>query len=191
MALEKFGFTWKVEAKKVDATRVELRVGRIIHNQQQGINDLVSIADVGFGVSQTLPVIVALLTAAPEQIVYIEQPEIHLHPKAQYKMAELLADAANLGVKVVIETHSSLLLRGVQTLVTQGQLAPERVKLHWFTRDNNGATVVDRAKLDENGAFGEEWPEDFGEIERHAEQAYLDAVMYKQAQQGKINNLNV
>ncbi len=181
LALEKLGLTWKVEAKQVDATRVELRVGRL--TQRQGASDLVSIADVGFGVSQTLPVIVALLVAAPGQIVYIEQPEIHLHPKAQYKMAELLADAANRGVKLVIETHSSLLLRGVQTLVTQGYLAPNLVKLHWFTRDNEGATVVNAADLDENGAFGEEWPEDFGEVELHAEQAYLDAVMYKQAQQ--------
>ena len=120
----------------------------------------------------------ALLVATPGQIVYIEQPEIHLHPKAQYKMAELLAEAANRGVKVVIETHSSLLLRGIQTFVTQGKLAPNRVKLHWFTRDNDGATVVNATDLDENGAFGEEWPEDFGGMELHAEPAYLDAVMH-------------
>jgi len=160
-ALEKLGLTWKVEAKPVDANRVELRVGRLVDEQRE--SDLVSIADVGFGVSQTLPVIVALLVAKPGQIVYIEQPEIHLHPRAQIKMAELLADAANRGVKVVAETHSSLLLRGVQTLVTKGYLAPERVKLHWFTRDKNGATVVDIAELDENGAFGEEWQDVFGE----------------------------
>jgi len=180
-ALEKLGLTWKVEAKPVDANRVELRVGRLVDEQRE--SDFVSIADVGFGVSQTLPVIVALLVAKPGQIVYIEQPEIHLHPRAQFNMAELLADAANQGVKVVAETHSSLLLRGVQTLVTQGQLAPERVKLHWFSRDKDGATVVDTAVLDKNGAFGEEWPEDFGEVELSAEQAYLDAVMYKQVQQ--------
>ena len=180
-ALEKLGLTWKVEATPVDANSVELRVGRLVESPRE--SDLVSIADVGFGVSQTLPVIVALLVAKPGQIVYIEQPEIHLHPRAQIKMAELLADAANRGVKVVAETHSSLLLRSVQTLVTKGYLAPERVKLHWFTRDKNGATVVDTAELDENGAFGEEWPEDFGEVELYAEQAYLDAVMYKQAQQ--------
>ncbi|HEW98934.1 MAG: hypothetical protein DRR16_25520 [Candidatus Parabeggiatoa sp. nov. 3] len=180
-ALEKLGLTWKVEATPVDANSVELRVGRLVESPRE--SDLVSIADVGFGVSQTLPVIVALLVAKPGQIVYIEQPEIHLHPRAQIKMAELLADAANRGVKVVAETHSSLLLRSVQTLVTKGYLAPERVKLHWFTRDKNGATVVDTAELDDNGAFGEEWPEDFGEVELYAEQAYLDAVMYKQAQQ--------
>lgn len=187
LALEKLGLTWKVEAKQVDATRVELRVGRLTQrNYKQGATDLVNIADVGFGVSQTLPVIVALLAAAPGQIVYIEQPEIHLHPKAQYKMAELLAEAAIRGVKVVIETHSSLLLRGIQTLVTQGKLAPNRVKLHWFTRDNDGATVVNAADLDENGAFGEDWPEDFGEIELNAEQAYLDAVMHKQREPQNI-----
>jgi hypothetical protein len=120
--LEKLGLTWKVEAKSLDDTQVELRVGRLPHSQRGGAYDMVSIADVGFGVSQTLPVLVALLVAQPNQIVYIEQPEIHLHPIAQRHMAHVLADAAKRGVRVVVETHSSLLLREVQTLVAEGEM---------------------------------------------------------------------
>jgi hypothetical protein len=174
--LETLGLTWKVEARPLDDTRVELRVGRLPHSKRGGAHDLVSIADVGFGVSQTLPVLVALLAARPGQIVYLEQPEIHLHPRAQRQMAKVLADAANRGVLVVVETHSSLLLRGVQTLVAKSELTPSLVKLHWFHRESTtGATVVTSADLDETGAFGA-WPEDFDEVALDSEKSYLDAV---------------
>jgi len=175
-SLEILGLTWKVEAKPLDDTQVELRVGRLPHSVRGGARDLVSIADVGFGVSQTLPVIVALLAAVPGQIVYIEQPEIHLHPKAQKLMARLLSDAALRGVIVVVETHSSLLLRGIQTLVASDELPSSLVRLHWFTREEKtGATIVNSSGMDEQGAFGE-WPEDFDEVALEAESEYLDAV---------------
>jgi predicted ATPase len=135
----------------------------------------VSIADVGFGVSQTLPVLVALLVAKPGQLVYLEQPEIHLHPRAQFAMAQIVAGAAARGVRVVLETHSNLLLLGVQALVAEGKVSHELVKLHWFTRRPDGTTTVTSADLDETGAFGD-WPEDFGEVALQAESRYLDAV---------------
>ena len=100
--------------------------------------DLVSIADAGFGVSQILPVLVGLLTARSGQLVYVEQPELHLHPKAQQALAGVLAAAAQRGVRVVAETHSSLLLLAVQTLVVEGNSALPIVILHWFQRDAAG-----------------------------------------------------
>ena len=106
--LSTLGLSWKIEAKQVEDTQVELRVGRLAHSVQGGARDLVNIADVGFGVSQVLPVLVALLTAEPGQMVYLEQPEIHLHPRAQTALATALADAANRGVRVVAETHISV-----------------------------------------------------------------------------------
>ncbi|MBI5141707.1 MAG: AAA family ATPase [Nitrospirae bacterium] len=180
-ALETLGLTWKVEAKPVDDTQVELRVGRLPHSRRGGARDLVSIADVGFGVSQTLPILVALLTARAGQIVYLEQPEIHLHPKAQKQMAKLLAEAASRGVVVIVETHSSLLLRGIQTLVARGELSHDLVNLNWFTRkEGTGATVVDSSGMDEQGAFGQ-WPEDFDDVALEADSEYLDAVERRSA----------
>ena len=129
----------------------------------------------GFGLSQVLPVIVALLLARPEQIVYIEEPEIHLHPKAQFKLANILAEAAKRRVKVILETHSSLLLRGIQTLIAKDILSESLVKLHWFRRAINGATEVFSSDIDHNGAFGD-WPEDFDEVQLKSEMDYLDAV---------------
>ncbi|MBI2567847.1 MAG: AAA family ATPase [Candidatus Schekmanbacteria bacterium] len=174
--LMRLGLTWKVAAKSLDDTRVELRVGRLPRSSRGGAQDLVSIADVGFGVSQTLPVLVALLSALPGQIVYLEQPEIHLHPRAQRRLAHVLADAARRGVSVVVETHSALLLRGIQTLVVQEKVAPSTVKLHWFQRERTtGATEVTSADLDADGAFGG-WPEDFDDVALDAEREYLDAI---------------
>lgn len=180
-ALQKLGLTWKIEASRLDDTRVELRVGRLKQKTTGGARDLVSIADVGFGVSQCLPVLVALLTARPGQLVYIEEPEIHLHPRAQMALAQVLADAANRGVRVVIETHSSLLLLGVQALVAEGALPPELVALHWFSLTKDGATEVRSADLDAAGAFGD-WPEDFAEVALDAESRYLDATEKRLAQ---------
>lgn len=122
--------------------------------------ELVSIADVGLGVSQVLPILVALLKAIPGQTVFIEQPEIHLHPKAQGKFAEVVRDAANRGVKVVVETHSSNFLLAVQTLIAKGEVKNSQVALHWFCKDADGNTKVDTANIEEDGSFGE-WPEDF------------------------------
>ena len=174
MPWKSLGLTWKVAAEPVTHTQVQLKVGRLPHGKRGGAHDLVSIADVGFGVSQTLPVIVALLVAQPGQAVYLEQPEIHLHPRAQARMGKLLSEAAQRGVRVIVETHSSLLLRAIQTLVAKNDISPDLVKLHWFTRQEDGSTEVKSADLDEDGAFGD-WPEDFDETAIAAERDYLDA----------------
>jgi hypothetical protein len=169
--LRRLRLTGKVVARPIGDTQVELLVNRFL---QDIAEDMVSIADVGFGVSQTLPVVVALHTAKPGQLIYIEQPEIHLHPRAQFAMAEVLADAAIAGKRLVIETHSSLLLLGIQTLVAEKKLPPELVKLHWFTQSEDGATQITSADLDKTGAFGD-WPEDFADVELNSESRYLDA----------------
>jgi len=184
--LEKLGLTWKVQAKKQDETQVELKVGRLPHSRRGGAHDLVSIADVGFGVSQTLPVLVALLAAQPGQLVYIEQPEIHLHPRAQRALATMFAEAATRGVIVIVETHSALLLRGIQTLVARDELSPDLIKLHWFQRDDAGATTITSADLDNTGAFGD-WPGDFDEVELTSDNEYLSAAEAKLF--GKIESI--
>ncbi|MFI5459244.1 MAG: AAA family ATPase [Isosphaerales bacterium] len=173
--LRLLGLTWKIEAKRVADTQVEIQVGRMPRPKQGGARDLVSIADMGLGVSQTLPVVVALRVARPGELVYIEQPEIHLHPRAQVAMARLLVNAATRGVRVVAETHSSLILLAVQTLVAEGVIAPELVGLNWFIRNQKtGTTRIESAELDGAGRFGD-WPEEFDEVALKTESRYLSA----------------
>ena len=105
-----------------------------------------------------MPVLVALLVADEGQLVYIEQPELHLHPRAQYRLAQIMADAARRGVRLVAETHSALLLLHLRTLLAKGEIDPDLVRLHWFSRDpGDGTTSIHTADMDENGAFGD-WP---------------------------------
>lgn len=169
--LQRLDLAQVVIANRVSDVAIELLVG-IVKDDPQRLDNIV---DVGFGVSQVLPALVALHAADKGKLVYLEEPEIHLHPRAQTKLAQILADAAKRDVRVVAETHSSLLLRAIQTLVAKGELDPELVRLHWFTRDASGVTMVSSAKPDANGSFGD-WPEDFGDVALQSEQQYLDAV---------------
>lgn len=170
------GLTSRVGVLELDATQVEVRVGRL---RASGPDDLVNIADVGIGVSQVLPVVVALHAAEPGTIVYIEQPELHLHPRAQQALAKLLVAAAKRKVRVVVETHSDLLLLGIQTLVAEGEIDPEDVGLQWFHRDDEGVTRMERAELQPDGSFGE-WPEDFGDTRQEANLRFLEAYQKRQ-----------
>ncbi len=177
--LARLELTSNAVAQRLDATRVELRVSRIAGKTTT--KDLVNIADVGIGVSQVLPLLVALLAAEPGQIVYVEQPEIHLHPSAEVALSEILLDAARRGVLIVAETHSQRLLRGIQTAVASDPTLAPLVKLHWFSRGKDGATRVDSADLDEHGAFGD-WPEDLADVEMAIEERYLRAAMAQGAE---------
>ncbi|MBJ9691798.1 AAA family ATPase [Burkholderia cenocepacia] len=171
--LKVLGLASHISTERINDTRVEVRVSRY---KGAPDGDSVNLADVGFGVSQTLPVLVALLIATEKQYVYIEQPELHLHPRAQHKMASIIARAVSNGVKVIIETHSSILIRGIQTLVAKGKIPREKISLEWFNQDPvSGKSLVFTSKLDENGAFGE-WPADFDETSLMADSEYLDAV---------------
>jgi hypothetical protein len=178
--LRQLGLTWRVTTRAVDDTRVEVRVGRLPSASRGTARDTVNIADVGFGVSQTLPVLVALLAAARDQMVFVEQPELHLHPRAQVALADILIQAADQGVRLVIETHSSLLILALQAAIAEGSIAPDRVSLNWFTRDATGQTHVAEAQIGDDGSYGD-WPEDFGAIELDLQDRYMTLVERRHA----------
>ncbi len=164
----------KIEAKRLNDVELELKIAP--GNDLE--NNTISIADVGIGVSQIMPILVALIVAKPGQLVYLEQPEIHLHPRAQVALAEILAKAANRGVKLVVETHSALLLLAIQSLVAEEKLSTDKVKLYWFTKQPNGSTKISESELDETGAYGD-FPIDFGDVSLKLESRYLDAAEAK------------
>jgi hypothetical protein len=162
-----------VSQVRLNESELEIRIPR---TRNSADNDFVNMADVGLAVPTALPVLVALIQAVPGQLVYIEQPELHLHPRAQWRLGQLLANAANRGARLVIETHSSLLLRGILTEVAKDRITNDKVILHWFERDNEtGLSTVHSAKPDSAGRVGD-WPEDFGDVELGSDNDYLSAV---------------
>jgi predicted ATPase len=168
------GLTWKVHAQRVSDVALELKVGRLKKSVRGGAHDLVSLADVGLGVAQALPILVALRAARPGQLVYVEQPELHLHPNAQVALAGVLAEAVKRSARVVIETHSSLLLLAIQAAIAEKTLTPADVALHWFSRDSRGDSQVDTAVVSRDGSFGT-WPADFDDVTLKLQDRFLAA----------------
>lgn len=173
--LGELGLAVGISPFRLNESELEVRIPRTRNSAE---DDFVNISDVGLAVSTVLPVLVALIQADPGQLVYIEQPELHLHPKAQVLMAQLLVDSANRGVRLVIETHSSLLLQGILTCVANGAITPDKIALHWFKRNEDGVTSVTTAEVDAEGRFGD-WPADFDDVDLKASNDYLDAVETK------------
>jgi predicted ATPase len=119
-----------------------------------------NLRDVGVGVSQILPVIVAALHAQPGHIVMIEEPESHLHPLAQSILAELLTTISKeRGVQFIIETHSEHLFRRMQTLLAKQEIAPGQCAMY-FVEKENGEAKIRSLQADEMGRISN-WPEKF------------------------------
>lgn len=127
--------------------------------------------NVGFGLSYTLTVIVALLVGAlTKSVVLIENPEAHLHPKGQTEIAKLIARCIEAGAQVVIETHSDHLFDGVRLSVKVAPSLSEKVIAYWFTLDDDRLTQVEKIHILEGGRV-DNWPESmFDQFEINAAQ---------------------
>lgn len=107
--------------------------------------------NVGFGISYSLSIIVALLSADPGSIIIIENPEAHLHPKGQSKLAELIALAAKSGIQVFVETHSDHIFNGVRKAVAKNKIKKEEVKIHYFELDETNTSINTEVNLSDGG----------------------------------------
>lgn len=88
--------------------------------------------NIGFGVTYVLPIIVSMLKAKRNDLVILENPEAHLHPKAQRIIGEMMAEAAAWGVQVIVETHSDHVLNGIRIAVKNKKIDKDDVRLSFF-----------------------------------------------------------
>lgn len=120
-----------------------------LHVETGGLQS--NLADVGYGVSQVLPVVVESLITDTWQRIIIQQPEVHLHPKAQAALGSFFARIVSKERKsFVVETHSDYFLDRVRKEVAEGSLKPTDVQILYFER-SAGATNIYALSLDAMG----------------------------------------
>lgn len=152
---------WLKEMKLADGLAVRAlgnsaRYELMIKTQDEAAN----LKDVGVGVSQVLPVIVAALFAKPRHIVIVEEPESHLHPLAQSKLADLFARVSKeRGVQFIVETHSEHLFRHMQTLIAKQEIQTAQAAMYFVERKGKEAHLR-QLELDDFGSV-KNWPEFF------------------------------
>lgn len=126
----------------------------------------VKLTDVGFGVSQVLPALVQAFYAPPGSVVWMEQPEIHLHPLAQANLADAFISAVQASeggqprnTQLIVESHSEHFLTRLQRRVAEGVIQPEDVAIYYVKR-RGAAAELEPLQVD---LFGEisNWPDNF------------------------------
>ena len=120
----------------------------------------VRLTDVGFGVSQVLPVLILCYYAPEGSILILEQPEAHLHPKVQTELADVLIDVVkNRNVQIILESHSEYLLSRLQRRIAEKKIAAADTALY-FCQINDGTSEIEQLNVDEYGNI-RNWPQDF------------------------------
>nr|WP_231402516.1 DUF3696 domain-containing protein [Caenimonas aquaedulcis] len=115
-------------------------------------------ANVGFGLSYSISMIVALLCSTKKSLILLENPEAHLHPRGQSSLARLIVRASSLA-QVIVETHSDHVMNGIRVAVKRRELSADQVAFHYLVRD--GVTSrVQTPTLDSEGRLSF-WPEGF------------------------------
>ena len=127
----------------------------------------VTLADVGYGINQLLPIIVEGIASQPNTILCVEQPEIHLHPRLQARIADLMIDTiANEPGKRkqwIVETHSELLILRLQRRIREGKIKPEDISVLYVDPNDESteSSVIKVLRLGEDSYFKDPWPDGF------------------------------
>ena len=120
----------------------------------------VTLVDMGYGLGQFLPVLVLCYYAPEGSTLILEQPGIHLHPKVQSQLADLLIEVViKRNLQILVESHSEHLLNRLQRRVAEERITADQTALY-FCQNDDGVSNIDRLKMDEFGNITN-WPENF------------------------------
>jgi len=160
--LKRLGLLDSFTARKIAPNRKDYEV-RV---RTRGSSKDVDLTDVGFGISQVLPVVVESFYAPPHSTVIIEQPELHLHPRVQSELADLFIDAIHArengvdrDIQFIVESHSEHFLQRLQRRIAEKELNREHVALY-FCEPGSKGSILHELELNQFGDVAN-WPEDF------------------------------
>lgn len=164
LSLEEFVALWLKELGLIHSFEVETiaEEGDLyrVRVQRSPESAKVLITDVGFGVSQILPVLVLCYYVPKGSTILLEQPEIHLHPSVQSGLADVFIDVVkNRNVQVIFESHSEHLLRRLQRRLAEESLKPEQFALYFCDVSGTGSRLTE-LDVDLYGSI-KNWPKDF------------------------------
>ncbi len=155
---------WLKRMKLIDAFRIEPiapnRKDYEIRLRKNAGSAEVLLPDVGFGVSQILPVLVLCYYVREGSTLILEQPELHLHPAAQSELGDLLIEVVkDRKLQIIVESHSEHLLRRIQRRVAEGAFEAKDTALYFCEMDN-GESKATELQIGDDG-FIKNWPNDF------------------------------
>lgn len=137
-----------------------------IENMEQVKSDIMN---VGIGTSQVLPVLISVLLSEPNELLIFEQPELHLHPYSQSRLADMFVECCRQGRKVILETHSEYFLLRLRYHIVKDYFSKKSAAINFF--HNSGGTIVEFANI--SGLGNINYPKDF----RDETQELLDAIL--------------
>lgn len=144
--LKNLGIIYDIKPHKLSGGRFEIKVK--VRKQSKWE----SLADVGFGVSQFMPIIVADLQLSDESTLIMCQPEIHLHPSVQASLGDYLVKQVNEKKKqYIVETHSEYLLNRIRLLIVKGEIQPEDVAVYYFENSIKEGSIAHRIEFTKDG----------------------------------------
>ena len=151
-------------------------VRRVRHSVDLSVNPTgaptsVDLSSVGVGVSQVLPIILLCLLSKPADVLILEQPELHLHPALQKRLADFLLVFVRAGRQILVETHSDHLVNQLRYQVAADDTDETRklVKLI-FAEQTEGITSYRESEINEYGGLSEDWPDGFLDISARSAQ---------------------
>jgi predicted ATPase len=152
--LSDFGLVYGVEAYDGGRNETVFKV-----TPQSGGKE-VDLSAVGTGVSQLLPVLMAVLLTRPQEILIIEQPELHLNPAIEKELATFLLNSARCGRQIVVETHSEHLVNRLRRHIAEGTEVEKEAIGILFAQQTDGITQYHAAEINDIGGIVN-WPQGF------------------------------
>jgi predicted ATPase len=154
---KKFHVLKNVQIQDIDKAKT---IKAIIADDPKGDKGI-NLAAMGTGLSQLVPVVVQTVLTPENGCILIEQPEIHLHPKAQASLSDLFVEYAKQKRQILVETHSEHILLRVRRRIAEGRIDPSLVRV-FFVDKFKGNTRVRQLEIDGSGHF-KSWPAGFFE----------------------------